>query len=201
MALGCGAILLTIAPCQTAQAQLLNESGASILADVNGTTTAPEALTVSWSVVENASDVYTYTYIINNPAGDILLPGSYASGAPEIVDSFALSFNAAAPGAVVSGPTGGLVADNLGSAGLFWSIYPVVDAGTNSGPLSFDSEDAPMMGNATASDDSPPSPWASSPDGQPVPIPNVPDSMNTTAPLAGTLLLLLPGMKKKAGVS
>jgi len=198
IALGCGVIILTVIPFQTAQASSLNISGISVLADVNGTTTAPEALTVSWSVVENASEVYTYTYIINNPAGDSLLPGSYAPGASEIVDSFTLSFNAAAPAAVVSGPTGGLVAANLGSAGLFWFIYPVVDAGASSGPLSFESDDAPMMGNASASDDNPPSPWASSPDGQPVPIPNVPDSMNTMALLAGTLPLFLFVMKKNA---
>jgi hypothetical protein len=55
-----------------------------------------------------------------------------------------------------------------------------------------------MMGNASASDDNPPSPWASSPDGQPVPIPNVPDSMNTMALLAGTLPLFLFVMKKNA---
>jgi hypothetical protein len=68
------AVVLFGALGQTGRAQgLLNESGTSALADVFGTSTGPEALTVSWSVVENASDVYTYTYSLNNPAGDVLL--------------------------------------------------------------------------------------------------------------------------------
>ena len=192
--------LLAVAPCQ-AQDNLLNESGTSILADVYGTATGPEALTVSWSVVENTPGVYTYTYIIDNPPGDVLLPGSFDPGLPESVDSFAVSFNAAAPGAVVPNTlNGGSHTHDLGSAGLSWSM-PSVDAGTNSPPLSFQSDDAPTMGNASASDANPPSPWSSSPDGDQVPVPNVPDSTNTAALLAGALLLLLPGMRKKASPS
>jgi len=196
-ALVSGAILLSGVLCQTAQAQgLLNESGASILADVNGTATGPEALTVSWSVVENAPSDYTYTYTVNNPSGDVLLPGSYAPGTSEIVDSFSLDFNAALPDAVVSGPIGGNSAFNFGAYGLYWVLSPdVVRAGTSSGLLSFQSELPPSPGNASASDDSPPSPWAS-PNGSPVPVPgtgnfSVPEPATTTL-LALTALLLLP---------
>jgi hypothetical protein len=187
---------------QTAQANLLNISGTSTLADVNGTATPPEALTVSWSVVENVSSVYTYTYVINNPAGDVLLPGSYAPGLPEIVDSFTVDFNAAAPGALVSGPTGAIVDLDLGTRGLFWFIAPPIAAGASSGPLSFTSDDAPTWGNASAADANPPSPWSSSPAGQPVPVPSLaaPDSFSTAALLAGMLPLLALGLRKKASL-
>ena len=198
VALVSGAIGLPGLLCQTVKLNpcLLNESGTSILADAFHTATGPEALIISWSVVENASDVYTYSYTVNNPAGDVLLPGSYAPGTPEIVDSFSLDFNAALPNAVVSGPIGGNSAFNFGAFGLYWVLYPdVVKAGTSSGQLSFQSELPPSPGNASASDDSPPSPWAS-PNGSPVPVPgtgnfSVPEPATTTL-LALTALLLLP---------
>ncbi|MGP8201389.1 MAG: hypothetical protein ACLQU4_18010 [Limisphaerales bacterium] len=202
-ALGIGAVLSTIMLCQMAHADLLDMTGTSTLADAYGTTTGPEALTVSWSVVEDASDVYTYTYTVNNPAGDVLLPGSPNPGSPEIVDSFEVTFDASAPDAVVSGPTGGLFAENQGAGGLFWFIYPVVEAGTSSGPLSFQSDDAPTLGNASATDDNPPSPWTSIDGGQQVPVPttSVPDAMSTAAPLAGAVLFLAAGLKKKTSLS
>ena len=201
VALGCGVILLAVALCQTAQATVMDISGASILADVDGTTTAPEALTISWSVTgvaDGASitgDLYTYTYIVENPAGDVLLPGSYDPGVSEIVDSFYLTFDASVSGAVVSGPTGGDGAYDFGAYGLYWVLNPdVVVAGSSSGPLWFTSDLPPSPGNASASDDNPPSPWSSYPNGQPVPVPGtgnfvVPDSMNTMALLGGVLLL------------
>ncbi|MGD0812309.1 MAG: hypothetical protein ABSA83_01785 [Verrucomicrobiota bacterium] len=196
-----GTVLLTVLLCRTAQANLLNESGTSILADVNGTTTGPEALTVSWSVVENPSDVYTYTYTVNNPAGDVMLPGSPNPGSPEIVDTFDVTFNASVPGAVLSGPTGGLIAENQGTSGLSWFMSPVV-AGTNGGPLSFQSDDAPILGNASATDDDPPSPWTSVNGGQQIPVPmtSIPDAMSTAAPLAGVVLLLAAGLRKRTSL-
>jgi hypothetical protein len=200
IALVCGAILFAVTG-QTAQAALLSESGTSILADVNGTTAPPEALTVSWSVVENASFIYTYSYIVHNPSGDVLLPGSYAPGKPEEFDTFTLSFNSSAPGAVIPGTiSGGTTSANLGN-GIFWFLYPPVYAGSSSGALSYESDNAPSWGNAGATDDNPPSPWSSFPDGQKVPV--APDSTSTLALLAGMLLLLPVGsaMKKKAGLS
>ena len=62
-AVAVGAVLLSGMLCPAARAQgLLNESGTAILANAFGTATGPEALTVDWSVVESASDVYTYSY-------------------------------------------------------------------------------------------------------------------------------------------
>jgi hypothetical protein len=198
VALALGAILPPGLPCQTTQAQgLLNESGASILADVFGTAAGSEALTVNWSVVENASGIYTYTYTVNNPSGDVLLNGNDTpTVTPEIVDSFELDFNATLPGAVVSVPTGGDGAYTLSAYGLCWVLNPdVVLAGASSGRLSFESDNAPTPGNASASDDNPPSPWSSCADGQPVPVPDAPSDVpepTTTALLALTALLLPP---------
>jgi hypothetical protein len=210
VALAAGAILLPGLPCQTAQAQgLLNESGTSVLADSFGTAAGPEALTVSWWVVESTSGIYTYTYIVNNPSGDVLLNNNGTpTVTPEIVDSLALDFDATLPGAVVSGPTGGNGAYNFGAFGLYWDLSPgVVLAGASSGPLSFESDNPPMPGNASASDDNPPSPWSSYPDGQQVPVPDGPGMVPepTTAALLALAALLLPPfrstVRKKAGSS
>jgi hypothetical protein len=206
IALACGAILICGSFCQTTQAKgMLNESGDSTLADVNGAATGPEALTVSWSVVETAPSDYVYTYTVNNPADDVLLGGPNA-GSPEIVDFFSVDFNTLVTGAVVSGPTGG-TGSGVAAGGVSWGLdTPVVNPGTTSGPLSFDSELPPSPGDATANDSNPPAPWASFPDGQVVPVPGtgnfpVPDSTNSMALLAGVLLLLPFGsaMRKKAG--
>jgi hypothetical protein len=197
-ALASATILLGGSLCQTSQAVLLNESGTSVLADVLGANTGNEALTVDWSVVENASLIYTYTYTIYNPSGDVQLPGSASPGSPEVVDAFTVGFDTTVPGAFLSGTqTGGVLDQNNGVGGLTW-IMSAVPAGGNSGPLSFESLLLPTMGDANAADANPPSPWASNPDGQEVPIPGataVPDSMNTMAALAGALLLL-PALRR-----
>jgi len=193
-ALTSGAILLSGLFCQSAHASLLNISGTSVLADTRGATSGPEAITVSWSVVENVSDVYTYSFSVNNPLGDVVLSPSADAGASEIVDTFVLNFDASA----ITGLSfpANTTAYALGPYGIYWAIYPdVVVAGTNSGALSFQSLLPPSPGIASASDDSPPSPWSSSPSGQYVPVPgignfSVPDSTNTIAMLAGMLLLL-----------
>jgi hypothetical protein len=208
VALGCGAILLAVMPCQTTQAALLDISGTSILADLNGTGTAspPEALTISWSVIEDVSDVYTYTYYINNPAHDVVL----SDDLPEIVGVFGVSFNILNPHAVVGGPSGADGSFYAPGFGVSWNYSSPdnVPAGSTSGPLTFESDLPPSPGDASASDANPPSPWASSPNGQQVPVPgtgnfSVPDSMNTMALLAG-VLLLLPfefAMRKKTSLA
>jgi hypothetical protein len=149
------------------------DTGTSVLADALGANTGPEAITISWSVSESLADVYTYTYVVNNPVGDVVLNNDGSpSTTPEIVDAFSVGFNTTLPGAFVMGSqTGGVYDANNGTGGLFWAFTPV-NAGTSSGPLSFQSDNAPTLGNANAQDRNPPSPWASNPDGQQVPIPN-----------------------------
>src|ERR1017187_10609746 len=125
VALAVGAILLSGLLGQTAQAQLLlNESGTSILADSLGANTGPEALPISWSVVENASLIYTYTYTVNNPVGDVVLDNTGTpTSTPEPVDAFSVGFDTTAGGAYISGSqTGGLFDENNGTAGLFWLL-------------------------------------------------------------------------------
>jgi len=196
-------ISLSALLCQTSQAGLApggSISGTSILADALGANTGPEALVINWSVSESLSDVYTYTYIVNNPAGDQLLGGPNV-GSPEIVDDFAVDFNTTEPGALLPGTiTGGTVGYPLAGAAVNWILFsPTVAAGTNSGPLSFESLDAPTMGIASAQDANPPSPWDSFPAGQPVPVPSVPDCGNTFALLGGAMTVLpFIGMRKKA---
>src|SRR5271165_1142241 len=90
-ALATGAILLPIFHGQTASATLLDESGASTLADAFGIPTGPETLTVNWSVVENAADIYTYSYTVQNPSGDdILNDNGTPTATAEIVDAFSV---------------------------------------------------------------------------------------------------------------
>lgn len=210
IALVSGPFLLSGLLAPTAQAALTpggsGISGSSILADVDGGNSAPEALTVDWSVVESATDVYTYSYDVFNPAGDVLLPGVPNAGDPEIVDQLIVDFNTLASGAVLaSSATGGTLALPLANGtGMKWILEtPSVAAGGSSGWLTFQSLLAPSAGNATANDANPPSPWSSDPDGQAVPVPgngsfSVPDSASTMSLLAGMMLLLpfRPAIKK-----
>jgi len=93
VALISGPILVSGLLCPTAYAQLTpggaGISGSSILADTYGANTAPEALTVNWSVVESVTDVFTYTYNVYNPTADVLLAGPDAGGS-EIVALFSV---------------------------------------------------------------------------------------------------------------
>jgi hypothetical protein len=193
VALISGPILLSALLCQTAQASIIMvETNTAILADAFGSTSSPEAITIGYSVTENTvSDVYTYTYTVNNPAGDVLLTGPNV-GKPEIVDLFAVDFGAAVPGAVIPGSIlGGTAGKILGGDSVEWALLtPNVAAGTSSAPLSFQSLFAPTLGNASAMDANAPSPWDSYPDGEQVAVPNVPDSASTMTLLAGMMLLL-----------
>jgi len=190
------AALLAGGLCLAVHAQsLLNESGQATLADAYGTATGPEALTVNWSVVENGSDIYTYSYTIQNPPGDVLLgSGGSPTLSPEIVDAFSVGFDTTAAGAYVAGSQAGGTSDqNNGVNGLFW-YFAAVNPGSSSPALTFESYLAPGLGNANAQDGNPPSPWASDPNGQQVPVPLtliVPDSTPTIVLLAAILLAIL----------
>ncbi len=201
-----GAVLLCVGLCPTAQAQsVLIEYGSAYLANTLGQTSGPEVITVSYFVVENLNtSLYTYDYTVNNPVGDILLnndgspklsnPNNPNSTTPETMDYFSLSFDATIPGSVVN-PTVPVVNgnngyfQNNGANGLAW-LFPAVSPG-NSVLIGFQSYLAPGPGNASASDSNPPSPWASNPYGQQVPVPRAAPEPMTMA-LFGLAFLLLP---------
>jgi hypothetical protein len=201
-------MLLSGLLCPTLQAQgNFDEKGNSVLADVFGTASGPEALIVTWTVVENASGIYTYSYNVNNLAGDVLLTDSdQPTSKPEIVDTLTVAFDTTAPGAFVPlSQTGGSCDVNLGPFGLFWSFTPV-QPGSTSPTLSFESDLPPVLGNASATDSSPPSPWSSSPDGQQVPVPDPQTDVPEPAPaaLVALALLFIPSraaLRKKTGPS
>jgi len=189
--LASGAVLLSGLLVQPLHANLLNESGVSTLADALGVNSPPEALTISWSVVESPSFLYTYSYTINNPAGDVLLPGSGNPGQPEVVDSYQVDFNTGLAGALVGLPSVG--GYDIGN-GIVWFLSSPVTAGNSSAALTYQSDLPPTMGNASASDDNPPSPWSSYPSGEQIPVPGaarVPDS-TSTAVLLGGIMILFP---------
>jgi len=191
VALATGGISFIFLAGATAQAQVtLVSSGTATLADVYDTATGPEALTVTWFVVDNASSgVYTYSYNVNKPTGDVQLtyPGGQSTGIPETFSSFDLSFNASLPGAVLNMtvPQGGTVVNN-GAAGLAWT-FASVDPGNSSPLLAFQSSQPPTLSPASAGGGAiPPSPWSTIPAGQPVAAPRaVPEP-------ATTLLFLTP---------
>jgi hypothetical protein len=154
-------------------AQSVIESGSSYLSDVLGSgPSSPETLTVSWLVTENMSGVYTYSYTIFNPAGDVLLNNMGApTMTPEIVDSFNVGFDTTMPGAYVPGSImGGAFDQNNGPDGLSWA-FNAVNPNNSSPTLTFQSLMPPSLGTANASDRNPPSPWSSIPNGQLVPVP------------------------------
>jgi hypothetical protein len=186
-----GVLLLCGACCQPVSAQSLIESGSSYLSDVLGSgPTSPETLQVSWSVTENMSDVYTYSYTIFNPAGDVVLNSMGGpTMTPEIVDSFNVGFDTTQPGAYVPNSiTGGAFDQNNGADGLSWA-FPAVNPGTSSPTLSFESLLPPSLGTANASDRNPPSPWSSVPNGQLVPVPVPEPSAAWLFALSGFLLV------------
>jgi hypothetical protein len=198
VALAAGAIILLGVFCQTARAQFAPltpggpaDTGTAALADALGVSTGPEALTISWSVSENVSDIYTYSYVVNNPMGDVVLNNMGGpTMTPEIVDAFSVGFDTTFPGAYVNGSiAGGNFDQNLGPDGLSWA-FTGVNPGSSSPMLSFESLLPPTLGNANAADRNPPSPWSSVPNGQMVPVPTPEPSPLILFAL--TALLFLP---------
>jgi hypothetical protein len=207
IALASGTILLSGILCQTAHAQsTLIESGSSSLADTFGTSIGAEALNVSWFVLENTtSDVYTYGYIVNNPAGDVLLNNNDTpTTSPELVNFFSVTFNTLIPGNYLSAsePVGGFIQNN-GANGLSWA-FSDISPGASSGLLSFQSDTPPAMGNASAAGGSPPGPWSSIPDGELIPIPDAPTIVPEPTSMAllvltTALLLVFPVLSHGEG--
>jgi hypothetical protein len=196
VALLSGAIFLLGGFCQSTQAQgiiTLGQSYTQALATDtgSGTDVGPEAVTVTTKVTESAG-VYTYTYVVNNPTGDVI-QGGQNNGQPETVGSFTVGFNTTLTGAYVSGSySGGTLPAFIGvtSSAIDWS-FAAVSPGSSSPILSFQSDEAPTWGNASASDSgNQPSPWASAPNGNPVLIPSPVPEPTTMSLFAGCLLLM-----------
>lgn len=168
------ALLLSCVLCQTIRAQSTIESGTVTLADEAGANTGPGALTVQYSVTESLSNVYTYSYIIGNPSADV------GTGA-----TFSVGFNSTVAGALLGSPSG----DGVDNSGLGGRWQPIIITPGNSATLSFESDDAPTMGNANANGGTP-GPWSSSPDGSQIPVPTVvPEPESSMTMLAGLLLV------------
>ena len=153
---------------QQARAQLtLDTPGISTL---GSSSTPGNLITVNWEVSTTLNlGVYTYEYQVVNPPTDTTS-----------VDFFNVSFNASSGGNVLT-TGGGLFSQSVAGVGVDW-LTPEVDAGSSTpalnaaGVLYFTSPLPPTLGNANAQDMNPPSPWAStSPGGQQVPVPEVPE--------------------------
>jgi hypothetical protein len=180
-ALGSGAILLSGLLGQTAQAQssLLGTPETSPLLTANSGSPGAD-LQINYSVTET-SGLYTYAYTVVNP-------GSDTTGN---VDYFSVDFNAN-PATISLGPSGGSYASYSTGSDVYW-YFPGLTAGQSTAALSltFTSPDAPVFGNADATGNNPPGPWASASSIQQVPVPGpVPEP--TTDALFSLTLLLLP---------
>jgi hypothetical protein len=184
---------------------LLNETGTSILAPTlappGGYASNPqEYLSVSWSVVENASLVYTYTYTIQNPTGDVLMNNNGTlTTTPEIYEAFSIGFDTTVPGAYIPNTQTGGNFDEVNSIDLAWFFGPAIGAGS-SATVSYESYMAPTMGNANASGAPLPSPWSSSAaNGQQLPIPDAPATVPEpkSAVLIALTALFIPAVVRK----
>jgi hypothetical protein len=154
------------------------EYGQSTLAS---TSTLGDDITVYWGVNQVGS-TYTYNYEIYDTSSDS-------------VDSLNVSFNTLPVGAL-TGEAGGSF-NTSDANGVTW-FFPAVTTGLTSGILDYTSNFAPTWGNANGADANPPSPWASDPLGQQVPVPIVPDSGTTVALLGlGLAGCTLAGRKLK----
>lgn len=166
---------------QSSAQTLLDQTGTSILgpslAPTGGYAQNPqEYLTISWSVIENNSGVYTYSYTLNNPTGDVLLnPNGSLTATPESVDYFSVSFNTTAPGAYMDGSQSGSPFESADSVDLAWFLNPSIAAGGSSATLSYESDLPPASGYGDAAGGGPPAPWStiSSPTGPALPVPDV----------------------------
>ena len=186
--------------CGNAEAQtLLNETGTTILAPVIAPTggyalNPQEYLSVGWSVSENASDIYTYSYTVSNPGGDVLMTDSGGlTATPEIFETFGVGFDTTAPGAYISGTEAGSPNELVGANDLTWFFSPSIPAGSSAATVSFQSYLPPVPGGGDAEDSAPPSPWSQDLTlGEALPVPGgspVPDGMSTA--LLGLPSLLL----------
>lgn len=160
----------------------LNTAESSILPS---TVTAGAAVTVNWEVSTTLNPgLYTYEYQVINGA---ILPttGAVETGAINL-DFLSVTFNAALAGAVVG--TGNTSA--LSTSGASWlfgglGLFANTPALNTPGVLYFTSALMPILNNADASDEIPPSPFSS---GDQVAVPNV---IPITTPDGGTTLFLL----------
>ncbi|MGP8200228.1 MAG: hypothetical protein ACLQU4_12080 [Limisphaerales bacterium] len=181
--------LLQMALCQKAYSNgRLDEAGVSILAPAvtpaGGFAADPqEYLRVSWLVVENASDVYTYSYTVQNPTGDVHLNGNGTSGTtPEAFNFFFVDFNTTLPGAYVSGSQSGTSLRKFSSDELAWFFAPGIGAGSSSTTVSFESDLPPTWGRATAGDIASRPPWSAVFEwGAELPVPGIASVSGTTA--------------------
>jgi len=186
-----GALFIAAVAVPQAQATLIM-SNTVVLGDVSSTPTpTPEDLTVSYQV-NLTGGIYTYSYVINNPTGDITLSGANA-GKSEIVEQFDLNVNISDPNQYIAGSQAGEIAVDMiaNASGLTWENLNL-SPGASSPTLSFESYEPPTLGAANANDDSPPSPWSSlSANGQLVAVPGavtIPDGGMTVALLGGALI-------------
>jgi hypothetical protein len=178
--LACGAILASGGIWQTAHASIvLGTTYTSILADAEGSTSVPQALTVNWEVTKSGA-IYTYSYKLNDPVGE----KNATTGKEEFVDNFAVSFDTTVAGAVIAGSQTGGVFYPSSAGDLTWDITGIGPG--SSATMTFQSYLPPTYGDADANDANLPSPWASAPYGQQVAVP-VPEP---TTMIAGAMLLL-----------
>lgn len=194
------AILIEGVLCQTSQAQgLLNISGTSTLAPsltpIGGYGASPqEYLSVSWSVVENPSGIYLYSYTVHNPVGDVLMnPSGGLTSTPEIFDSLAVDFNTTVAGEYLPGTQTGGSFQLVNTVDLAWFFNPAVAAGSSAPTVTFQSDFPPTSGNASADGAIP---WSSvSPNGQELAVPDPPSAVpepSSAALVAMAGLLFVP---------
>lgn len=156
----------------SAQAQTVISNGTATLASVDNVTA--DEVSVAYTVTDN-SGLYTYDYIVQAP--------NSAS-----VSSFNVGFDGESYTVVPGSVNGGTFGQEVTGIGVDWLVS--IPAGGHSGTLSFESYEAPTVGNGNANGNpSPPAPWASTyPGGEHLPVP-IPEP-GTTSLLAMALLAL-----------
>jgi len=169
----------------TVQANPINPFTAANLGNVefgqstlDSSSVPADTITIFYGV-NLSGGIYQYSYEV------------YDSNGGDVVDSFAVGFNTTVAGAVIGGNYQILAAN-----GLTWNLFGPVQIGGVSGILDFTSLLAPALGNANAQNQNPPSPWASTPGGQQVPIPHIPDG-GATVMLLGAALSAMGLLRKK----
>ncbi len=150
------------------------EFGQSLL---DSSSVPADTITIFWGV-NLSGGIYQYSYEV------------YDSNGGDVVDSLAVGFNTS--GGVVIGGNYQILAAN----GVTWNLFGPVQIGGVSGILDFTTLLPPALGNANALNQNPPSPWASTPGGQQVPIPHIPDG-GATVMLLGAALSAMGLLRKK----